>query len=290
MKNSLKDKVRYWFEFLNLAHQSPDPIVVSNLRESSGFYSRWGNYRTVKFDVWWREHSYLFRDVDADVLASPKVGDVVTEGAFYVRIPFTYSPSTVGKIVSEKYSRELEKRTVRAKKVKRIYGGAYSLSRDDYPVAKFRHYFVFVRNVYLPLVRVSPRLKTAAWLERSREAFSKISPRGVSSERVPFANADSSEDSDTRLVRRYRQMAEKLLRNVSTGAFPGDYEETFVRTQSEIRAKRTAEAPGIDPKARRGARHGGARAKKSLNADDPFSTRKTRSDKGKKRGARNEPL
>ena len=85
-------------------------------------------------------------------------------------------------------------------------------------------------------------------------------------------------------------MAEKLLRNVSTGAFPGDYEETFVRTQSEIRAKRTAEAPGIDPKARRGARHGGARAKKSLNADDPFSTRKTRSDKGKKRGARNEPL
>ena len=290
MKNSLKDKVRYWFEFLNLAHQSPDPIVVSNLRESSGFYSRWGNYRTVKFDVWWREHSYLFRDVDADVLASPKVGDVVTEGAFYVRIPFTYSPSTVGKIVSEKYSRELEKRTVRAKKVKRIYGGAYSLSRDDYPVAKFRHYFVFVRNVYLPLVRVSPRLKTAAWLERSREAFSEISPRGVSSERVPFANADSSEDSDTRLVRRYRQMAEKLLRNVSTGAFPGDYEETFVRTQSEIRAKRTAEAPGIDPKARRGARHGGARAKKSLNADDPFSTRKTRSDKGKKRGARNEPL
>ena len=290
MKNSLKDKVRYWFEFLNLANQSPDPIVVSNLRESSGFYSRWGNYRTVKFDVWWREHSYLFRDVDADVLASPKVGDVVTEGAFYVRIPFTYSPSTVGKIVSEKYSRELEKRTVRAKKVKRIYGGAYSLSRDDYPVAKFRHYFVFVRNVYLPLVRVSPRLKTAAWLERSREAFSEISPRGVSSERVPFANADSSEDSDTRLVRRYRQMAEKLLRNVSTGAFPGDYEETFVRTQSEIRAKRTAEAPGIDPKARRGARHGGARAKKSLNADDPFSTRKTRSDKGKKRGARNEPL
>ena len=144
--------------------------------------------------------------------------------------------------------------------------------------------------MYLPLVRVSPRLKTAAWLERSREAFSEISPRGVSSERVPFANADSSEDSDTRLVRRYRQMAEKLLRNVSTGAFPGDYEETFVRTQSEIRAKRTAEAPGIDPKARRGARHGGARAKKSLNADDPFSTRKTRSDKGKKRGARNEPL
>jgi len=284
MKNSLKDKVRYWFEFLNLAHQSPDPIVLSNLRESSEFYSRWGNYRTVKFDAWWREHASLFRDEEADVLASPNVGDVVNEGAFYVRIPYTYSPSSVGKIVAEKYARELAKRTLVAKKVKRIYGGAYCVTRDDYPVAKFRHYFVFVRDVYLPLVRVSPRLKTAALLERSREAFSKISPRGVSSERVPFANADSSVDSDTRLVIRYKQMAEKLLRNVSAGAFPGDYQETFVRTQSEIRAKRAAEASGKDPKARRGARHGGARAKKVPNADDPFSTRKTRSDKGKKRG------
>ena len=72
MKNSLKEKIRYWFEFLNLAHQSTNPIVVSNLRESSKFYSRWGKYRTVKFDSWWREHSSLFRDEEADVLESPK--------------------------------------------------------------------------------------------------------------------------------------------------------------------------------------------------------------------------
>ena len=285
MKNSLKEKIRYWFEFLNLAHQSTNPIVVSNLRESSEFYSRWGNYRTVKFDSWWREHSSLFRDEEADVLESPKVGDVVNEGAFYVRIPYTYSPSSVGKIVSEKYARELAKRNLVAKKVKRIYGGAYCLTRDDYPVAKFRHYLVFVRDVYLPLARVSPRLETAALLERSREAFSKVSNRGAESERVPFTNAGSSDDSDTRLVRRYRQMAEKLLLNVSAGAFPGVYEETFVRTQSEIRAKRVAEAAESEPKASRGARRGVSTTKKRLNADDPFANRKTRSDKGKKRGS-----
>ena len=290
MKNSLKEKVRYWFEFLNLAHQSTNPIVLSNLRESIEFYSRWGKYRTVKFDSWWREHSSLFRDEEAEVLESPKVGDVVNEGAFYVRIPYTYSPSSVGKIVSEKYARELAKRTLVAKKVKRIYGGAYCLTRDDYPVAKFRHYFVFVRDVYLPLARVSPRLETAALLERSREAFSKISNRGAESERVPFTNAGSSVDSDARLVRRYKQMAPKLLLNVSSGTFPGAYEETFVRTQSEIRAKRAVEAADSEPKASRGARRGGSTARKQLNADDPFANRKTRSDKGKKRGSYSKPV
>ena len=285
MKNSLKEKIRYWFEFLNLAHQSTNPIVVSNLRESSEFYSRWGKYRTVKFDSWWREHSSLFRDEEAEVLESPKVGDVVNEGAFYVRIPYTYSPSSVGKIVSEKYARELAKRNLVAKKVKRIYGGAYCLTRDDYPVAKFRHYLVFVRNVYLPALRESQRLKTSDWVALSREAFGKISPRGFESERVPFTNAGSSDDSDTRLVRRYRHMAEKLLLNVSAGAFPGAYEETFVRTQSEIRAKRVAEAAESEPKASRGARRGVSTTKKRLNADDPFANRKTRSDKGKKRGS-----
>jgi hypothetical protein len=87
MKNSLKEKVRYLFEFLNLAHLSPDPVVASNLREAIGFYSRWGNYRTVKFDSWWREHASLFRDEEADVLASPKVGDVVTEGPATFEFP-----------------------------------------------------------------------------------------------------------------------------------------------------------------------------------------------------------
>ncbi len=285
MKNSLKEKVRHWFEFLNLAHLSPDPIVASNLRQSIGFYLRWGNYRTVKFDSWWREHSSLFRDEEADVLVSPKVGDVVTEGAFYVRIPFTYSPSTVGKIVCEKYARELEKQSVRAKKVKRIYGGAYSLTREDYPVAKFRHYLVFVRDVYLPLLAGSHRLKNSALLERSRGVFGKISAKGNGSDRVPFTNAKSSDESDARLVRRYKQMAEKLLRNVSSGAFPGIYEETFTRTQAEIRAKRAADALGLQARATRGARHGSGKAKTVENADNPFSQRKTRSDKGKKRGA-----
>jgi hypothetical protein len=85
-------------------------------------------------------------------------------------------------------------------------------------------------------------------------------------------------------------MAEKLLLNVSVGAFPGAYEETFVRTQSEIRAKRVAEAAESEPKASRGARRGGATSRKQLNADDPFANRKTRSDKGKKRGSYNKPV
>lgn len=285
MKNSLKDKVRYWFEFLNLAHQSHDPIIANNLYESLDYYSRWGNYRTIKFALWWRENSSLFRDEDADVLSSLQVGDVVTDDAFYVRIPYTYSPSTVGKIVSEKFARELAQRSVRTKKVKRIYGGAYSLTREDYPVAKFKYYLIFVRDVYLPLLRDSKRLKSADWLALCRKVFIKVDNRVNSAERVPFVNNQSSDDSDARLLRRYRQMSEKLLRNVSSGVFPGGYEESFVRTQAEIRAMRTFEATKMGANAKRGARLGNTKMKKLVNADDPFSQRKTRSDKGKKRSA-----
>ena len=83
-------------------------------------------------------------------------------------------------------------------------------------------------------------------------------------------------------------MAEKLLRNVSEGVFPGDYEETFIKNQSQIRAERAAKAHVIAPK--KGLR---GRPKsmdqiitKGVNPADPYagSKRKTRSDKGVKRG------
>jgi hypothetical protein len=52
MNNSLKEKIRYWFEFLRLAHESKDPIVVNALR-SNDVYEKWGDYRSVKFNSSW---------------------------------------------------------------------------------------------------------------------------------------------------------------------------------------------------------------------------------------------
>ena len=286
MNNSLKEKVRHWFEFLKLAHDVTDPIVKSNLKQSVIFYSQWGNYRGEKFDVWWKTHSSLFKD--SLTLSKLNVGDVVTDDSFHVRIPFTYAPSTVGKIVAEMYDRELTRRTARTKKMRKIYGGTYRLSREDYQVSQFHYYLVFVRDVYLPMLRDHPKAKTAQYIEKSKDVFSKIK-RKTGVREIPFTNAELSYESFSRLVRRYRQLSEKLLRNVSEGVFPGDYEETFIKNQSQKRAEEIAKIHAVEPAKRRRGRPRSLDVviTKRKSGEDPYSevVRKTRSDKGKKRGS-----
>ena len=298
MNNSLKEKVRYWFEFLKLAHETSDSVVKNQLRESAKFYSPWGNYREAKFNEWWKSHSSLFKDSVA--LSVPKSGEVVTDDAFYVRVPFTYAPTSLGKIVADMYNRELVKRESRSKKMKKVYGGTFSLSREDYQVAQFHYYFIFVRDVYLPILLNEPKAKPSRYIEKSKEVFRRLDQkikdgkrRKITVEReIPFAvpskegKSEPTYDSYSRLARRYKQMAEKLLRNVSSGVFPGDYEETFVKNQSQIRAERAAKAHQITPNKRLRGPRIVTKGVKHTNVDDPFlnAVRKTRSDKGVKRG------
>lgn len=286
MSKSLKEKIKYWVEFLKLAHQSNDAVVVAQLRESRDFYSAWGDYRNTKFNEWWKSHSSLFRD--REVLSVLKAGDLVTDESFYVRIPYTYAPSTVGRIVSEMYDRELTKRTTRTKKMRKVYGGTFSLSRDDYQVAQFHYYLIFIRDVYLPLHTSDPGTKTGRYIERSKEVFNKIKRKTTEKRDIPFTNPNLTYESASRLVRRYKQMAEKLLRNVSSGVFPGDYEETFSKNQSQMRAERAAKAHLIAPKKRLRGRPKSMDQiiVKRKSGEDPYSgsERKTRSDKGFKRG------
>jgi hypothetical protein len=286
MSKSLRDKIKYWVEFLKLSHHSTDPIVITNLRLSRSFYSHWGNYRETKFTDWWKSHSSLFRN--KEVLSSLKVGDVVTAESFSVRIPYTYAPSTIGRIVSEMYSRELAKRRSRNTKMRKVYGGTFNLSREDYQVAQFHYYFIFVRDVYLPILRVEPKAKTGRYIEKSKEVFGRLKRKTTDKRPIPFTNVDLTYDSASRLVRRYRQMAEKLLRNVSSGVFPGDYEETFVKNQSQIRAEKAAKAHHIPPKKKLRGRPLSMDQTiiKRVDGEDPYSgiKRQTRSDKGKKRG------
>ena len=286
MSKSLKEKIKYWVEFLKLAHHSNDAVVIAQLRESRNFYSAWGDYRNTKFNDWWSSHSSLFRD--REVLSVPKVGEVVTDGSVYVRIPFTYASSTVGRIVADIYDREVKKRFTRTGKMKKIYGGTFSLSRDDYQVAQFHYYLIFVRDVYLPLHTSDPGTKTGRYIERSKEVFNKVKRKTTEKRDIPFTNPNLTYESASRLVRRYKQMAEKLLRNVSSGVFPGDYEETFIKNQSQIRAEKAAKAHQIGPKKRLRGRPKSMDQiiTKGVNPADPYagSKRKTRSDKGVKRG------
>jgi hypothetical protein len=187
------------------------------------------------------------------------------------------------------YDRELSKRSTRTGKMKKVYGGTFILSREDYQVAQFHYYLVFVRDVYLPILLTEPKAKTSRYIEKSKEVFGKLRRKTTDKRQIPFTNQSLTNDSASRLVRRYKQTAEKLLRNVSKGVFPGDYEETFIKNQSQIRAQKAAKAHQIAPKKRLRGRPVSMDQTviKRESGYDMYDgiKRKTRSDKGKKRGS-----
>lgn len=272
MNISLKTKIKYWFEYLRLAHKSTDTQVIANLESSKLFYATWGNYLGTSFDVWWKEHSHLFREtLQMRRLTSGDVGD---DDSFCIQFPFTYAPTTAASIFKNMYSREFDARQIVKNKVKKKYGGSYSLTTDDMKIDKFRHYLLFTKSVYLPLNGAGTRLTSKDYLKKAEEVFKKVKKLKSSSEkgRIPFQTSSDSYDNLGRLTRRYMTYSENLLRIVSAGTFPGNYEEAAIKNQA---VKRKASPPvrshkrgvpqsryinvknresGLDPYAKRGPR------------------------------------
>lgn len=251
MKVSLKNKVRFWFLFLRLAHQSGEEEIQEALKKSKEFYKQWGDVTKGSFDAWWKEHSNLFRD--SERYRQMEVGEVASDDAFYVCIPFIYSPTVVGQITKDRYTRAYEERQAEKKKVKKIYGGTFSLTDYDYQVSQFEYYYRFASEVYLPLTDENPAYKTGPYLQKARQVFSKVKKKdGDLKRRVPFAErVGANDDSDGRIARRYRTYSRKLILNAASGVFPGDYEEVAIKNQA---AKRKATTFETDTKKRRGVR------------------------------------
>ncbi len=232
MNNSLKSKVKQWVYFLRLAHLSSDPEIQENLKKSSFFYKDWGNYQTGSFDVWWREHSHLFKDESKlKVLES---GEIVQNGMFTIQFPFTYAPTTASKIFKDMYQREFDKQRIGTSKIKKIYGGFFELKPNDFQVSQFEYYLKFCKEVYLPLMSVDKKPKLKDFVEIAVLRFKEKIKR-TSSRRIPFTNSTSTYEVQRRLATRYKTYSYNLMRNASLGIFPGDYEEQSIKNQVEKR-------------------------------------------------------
>jgi len=170
----------------------------------------------------------------------------------YIKIPLTYSPTTVSKIVKSIYAEEQNKNLKKDGKVKKIYGGSYSLSSNDLQTSHFDYYLRFTKEVYLPLT--SQGIKgTKKFKEKSIEVFrqQKVKSSRIKNKIkrvVPFRELERSKldklteedlrrisENLDRLTRRYKTYSEKILLNVSNGVFPGDYEEVGIKNQVEKR-------------------------------------------------------
>ena len=183
--------------------------------------------------------------------------DVVDDSAFCVVIPFTYAPTTVAKIVQRMYGDELEKRTSTKKKVKKVYGGSFGLTTDDFQVSQFVYYHRFAKDVYLPLNATGGKVTTKKYVDAAKKSFAKQKlvtswkDKADAKRQVPFKGSSDACSNLSKRARDFVRIVLNLLRNVSAGQFPGDYLTASVKNQVQKRSVqkvRTGKARGVNQK------------------------------------------
>ncbi len=267
MNIPLKTKVKYWFEYLRLAHESNDPIVIENLKKDT--YKDWGNYLTTPFDDWWKKHSKLFKE--SRPLKRLSTDDVVQSDMFTIQFPFTYAPTTAAKIFKEMYEREFEDRRTVKKKLKKVYGGSFSLTVDDLKVDRFRYYLLYTKKVYLPLLNSQRKVTTKDFIKKAEIEFAKVKKVKTSSDRstIPFQTSSNVYENQSRNARRYNTYSDNLIFNVSQGIFPGDYEKS--RNPVKIVKKERIEKTGVKKRGVAQSRY--QTVKKRESGFDMYATR-----------------
>jgi len=252
MNIPLKRKIQLWYEFLRLAHKSNDPVVIANLIKSKSFYEPWDDYLNTSFTRWWTPHRHLFRTVSS--MRKMNASDVVDESALYVVVPYTYAPTTVAKILQQMYEEELERRSSSKKKVKKVYGGDFALTTDDFQVSQFAYYYRFVKEVYLPLNAIGGKVTTKMYVDLSKKSFAKQKlvtswkEKELARRKVPFKDSSDLYANHSKRARDFVHIVTNILKNVSSGEFPGDYLTASVKNQSINR--RTNKVWGVAKKVR----------------------------------------
>ena len=239
MNIPLKTKVKYWVYFLRLCHKIDDPVIQENLKKSKSLYRKWGNYQTGSYDIWWKEHSYLFTTKDSIEIF--KGENPLEKDSLYLKIPLRLAPTSVSKWVQRIYKQEHDKRIVKDGKVMKVYGGVFQLSTTDLQTSQFDYYHRFTKDVYVVLMNQGIT-KTKEYIKLADEVFKK--QRKVSSKskdkidrKVPFRESSTQYENVARLTRRYKIYSRNLLMSVSQGIFPGDYEEVGIKNQVSKRQR-----------------------------------------------------
>ena len=92
---SKKQHIRLWFECLQICRSQSE--YSDNLMQSHANYEDWGNVSDVKFDDWWKSHSYLFSDgMVQEVSKVSKVPNTIT-----LSIPLNEKISTITRDVKK---------------------------------------------------------------------------------------------------------------------------------------------------------------------------------------------
>jgi hypothetical protein len=172
--------------------------------------------------------------------------DEVDDSALFLVIPFTYAPTTVAKIVQRIYDEEQKSRSLASKKVKKVYGGSYGLSTDEFQVSQFAYYYRYAKEVYLPLMNSGSKVSTVDFVRRAQKSFSKQKlvtswdDSSLARRKIPFKDSSDVYANLSKRARDFNKIIHKILINVSKGEFPGDYLTASVKNQREDRKSKAS--------------------------------------------------
>ncbi len=177
------------------------------------------------------------------------------------------------------YEREFEEQRTVKRKLKKVYGGSFSLTVDDLKVDRLRYYLLYAKKVYLPLKFGSEKVSTKDYIKKAEEVFKGVKKlKGSSKESaVPFQpkGLESDYENEHRSARRYNIYIDNIIFNVSKGIFPGEYEKPRNPVKIEKKKKRV-EKVGVKL---RGVPRG--KYENYQNRKNPFDMYATRLKKGK---------
>lgn len=207
---TLRQKVRLWYEFYQLARIHPR--LTHDIKHSESFYDKWFPIDGVKFDDWWREKGYLFGERVRRIDTIPN-----TSGEVFVAIPLadsvTRSLEDVKQLVLE-----AQKRRGGRQSPYRFTGDAGFRGEKLYAtLIVYKHWFTSgcpaVNPAYLEqLYRFFKTRKRARWVPYILSSPSDVAPSG----KPVFS------ENQVRQVRRDLKNGAHVCKEVAQGRFPGN--------------------------------------------------------------------
>jgi hypothetical protein len=210
MKTNLlikKDSYRIWFEFYKLALQN------KSLSVNKGRYDQWGtDVENLKFDEWWKSHSYLFVQPVVKIVKSEEEMD--SPYGILIEVPMNKSVTETLSDIKDL----LHKQYKSNKKSKKVLIGKYQLTEDKEPKLKI---IKEVLNVYKDVYLKMDNPKG----QKFYDAVVHYYASRKKNTRIPsqLIDVNRGNSSAVRTLGRWIQKAKRIESNVANGEFPGKY-------------------------------------------------------------------
>jgi len=219
-----REAYRLWFEYLRVAIKSGDKRIKAALQAHKAYYVPWEVSADTNYNEWWRTHGHLFEEKHQ--VRELKAGEERLDAdALVVEIPLTESPTILLGRVKTILLAAYKKRERLSKKSKKKPSANYRLTEDSEPkLVAVREMLTVYRDIHL----ANPTLKGERLLEAVHRFYKARKNKRWA--KVPSSleyRTEKGQEEDLaralRNLRRYLQKAEKIMLNVASGQFPGQY-------------------------------------------------------------------